>query len=134
VSSELVGYVKFPHVQQVFRLERERQNVKSGKIERETIYGITSAPEQRATPERLLEWARGHWAIENKEHYVRDMTFDEDRSQVRKRKRAWILAAMRNLALNLLRLAGATNIAEATRACAGRVERSLRLIGLPVSA
>jgi predicted transposase YbfD/YdcC len=44
------------------------------------VYGVTSLPPERATPARLLELVRGHWAIENKSHWVRDVTFDEDRS------------------------------------------------------
>lgn len=60
---------------------------------------------------------------------MRDVTFDEDRSQVRKGAAAQVMASLRNLAISLLRLAGATNIAAAVRTCAARVRRAVRLIG-----
>ena len=82
-----------------------------------------------ASPARLLALNRGHWGIENKVHRVRDVTFDEDRSQVRKGTAARAMASLRNLAISLLRLAGATNIAAAVRTCAARVRRVVRLIG-----
>ena len=78
----------------------------------------------------MLELVRGHWAIENRVHYVRDRTFDEDRSQVRKRAAPQLMASLRNLAISLLRLAGATNIAAALRHCSRHGRETRRLIGL----
>jgi hypothetical protein len=69
-------------------------------------------------------------AFENRLHHVRDMTYDEDRSQVRKGRRPHAMAPLRNLAISLLRLAGAESIAVATRHLARRPERPLRLLGL----
>jgi hypothetical protein len=94
------------------------------------LYGITSLPPAAASPARLLALHRGHWAIENKVHYVRDRTFDEDRSQVRKHGAPQAMASLRNLAISVLRLAGADNIAAALRFCARKVRRTLRLLGL----
>jgi hypothetical protein len=94
------------------------------------VYGITSLSPQQASPARLLALNRGHWAIENKLHWVRDVTFDEDRSQVRTGATAHAMATLRNLAITLLRLAGATNIAAALRQCARHLKDALRLIGL----
>ena len=70
--------------------------------------------------------------MENEVHYVRDRTWDEDRSQVRKRTAPQALACLRNLALSLLRLAGVAGagIAEAPRHCGRKVRTTLRLIGL----
>lgn len=82
------------------------------------------------SPARLLELARGHWGIENRLHWVRDVTFDEDRSQVRKLAGPRAMASLRNLAISLLRWAGAQNIAQAVRYCAARAERAMRLIGI----
>ena len=56
---------------------------KTGEVRSETVYGVTRLTSQRATPARVLELVRGHWPIENQSHWVRDVTFDEDRSQVR---------------------------------------------------
>lgn len=78
----------------------------------------------------MLAIVRGHWEIENRLHWVRDVTFDEDRSQVRKGAGAQVMALLRNLAITLLRLAGATYVARGLRFCAGNANRALRLIGL----
>ncbi len=63
-------------------------------------------------------------------HYVRDRTFDEDRSQVRKHGAPHAMASLRNLAISVLRLARADNIAAALRSCAHKVRLTLRLLGL----
>ena len=70
---------------------------------------------ERADARRLLGLLRGHWGIENKVHYVRDVTFDEDRSQVRTGSAPQVMATLRNTAISLLRLSGATSIAAALR-------------------
>lgn len=97
----------------------------------ETVYGVTSLSPDKADPARLLNLARGHWAIENRLHWVRDVTFDEDRSQIRKGKGAQIMASLRNTAISLLRMAGARYIAPALRVCARLGQGILRLIGIP---
>ena len=78
----------------------------------------------------IVTRVRGHWGIENRLHWVRDVTFDEDRSQVRKGAGAQAMAVLRNLAIGLLRRAGATNIAAALRHCVHHSETALRLIGI----
>jgi predicted transposase YbfD/YdcC len=93
-------------------------------------FGITSLSATKASAARLLKLRRGYWGIENRLHWVRDVTFDEDRSQVRKGAAVQAMAALRNLAIGLLRRAGATNIAAALRHCTYHVEKVLRLIGL----
>ena len=67
----LPGTVNFPHIAQIFRIERDREIRKSGKKSTEIAYGITSVPKDRGTPEKLLAWNRGHWSIENNNHRVR---------------------------------------------------------------
>ena len=74
------------------------------------VHGITSLTSDRADAARLLALVRGHWAIENGLHWVREVTFDEDRSQVRTGAAPQVLAALRNTAIGLFRLAGATAI------------------------
>jgi predicted transposase YbfD/YdcC len=76
---------------------------------------ITSLTGFAADPGLLARWIRGHWGIENRLHRVRDMTYDEDRSQVRTGHGPQVMAAFRNLAITTLRLSGATNIAAALR-------------------
>lgn len=104
------------------------------KKETEISFGITSLPKRKANRARLLELHRGHWTIENKIHWVRDAAFDEDRSQVRKRAGAQTMASLRNTSINLLRLAGANNIAKAARHCCRHPGTALRLTGLRVAA
>lgn len=97
----------------------------------ETRYAITSLPEDQAGPKRLLRLVRGHWAIENKLHYVRDVTLAEDASQVRTGHAPQVMAACRNFAIGLLHATGATNIAAALRRNAGRPASVLRWITTP---
>lgn len=129
------GYLDFPHVGQVFCIRRTTTDlqgnvVKGRKSTEETVYGLTSLPPHRGSPEQLLGYNRAHWEIENRLHHVRDMTYDEDRSQVRRGSRPHVMATLRNVAISLLRLAGAESIAAATRYLGRRIERPLRLLGL----
>ena len=115
---------------QVFELGRHVITKKTGKERVEVVYGVTSLRPERATPGRLLELVRGHWQIENKSHWVRDVTFDEDRSQVRCGNIPQIMAALRNTVIGLLRWAGQTNIAAACRRLAAQPAQALALIGI----
>jgi len=97
----------------------------------ETSYYVTSVAKDRCGASQLGAHVRGHWGIENKVHYVRDWTFDEDRHQMRapgSRPRA--LATLRNLAISLLRLAGAANIAASTRWVSRDATRAAALLGV----
>ena len=75
--------------------------------------------------ERLYALARGHWGIENRLHWVRDVTFDEDRSQVRTGNAPQVMATLRNTVISLLRLTGATSIAKALRHHARHPEQAI---------
>jgi DDE family transposase len=112
----------WPHVQQLYRLERHRTVSRRGRVQTsvDVTYGITSLPPARADARRLLQLTRGHWGIENRGHWVRDVTFDEDRSQVRTGGAPQLLAAARNLAIALLRRLGYANLAAARRRFAAR--------------
>jgi predicted transposase YbfD/YdcC len=79
----------------------------------------------QASPSQLTAITRGHWAIEDQLHWVRDNDFDEDRSQIRTGNGPRIMAALRNLVVSILRLAGARNIAAALRYHARRSSRPL---------
>jgi len=130
-SAELNDYVRFPYVAQVFVLQRETTEIVSQKSRSETVYGVTSLAGTLANPQRLLGLSRGQWSIENRLHWVRDVTFDEDRSRVRRGQGAQVMASVRNLVVSLLRMAGARSIPSALRHCA-RGDDSLifRLIGV----
>jgi predicted transposase YbfD/YdcC len=102
VSAEVVPHLDWPGAAQVARIERIRET--GGKVSRETAYIVTSLSAAEAGPERLLELTRTHWGIENRLHYVRDVTFNEDRCRARSGAR--VLAAIRNLVLHLIRARG----------------------------
>jgi predicted transposase YbfD/YdcC len=129
-SEALVGYSDWPALAQVFELGRHVLTQKTGKEQAEVVYGVTSLRPERATPDRLLDLVRGHWQIENKSHGVRDVTFDEDRSQVRCGNIPQVMVALRNTAIGLLRWAGHTNIAAACRRLAAQPAQALALIGI----
>ena len=129
-STELRDYLDFPYAAQVFALRREVTEIVSQKSRSETVYGLSSLSPARATPPRLLGLSRGHWTIENRLHWVRDVTFDEDRSRVRTGAGAQVMATVRNLTISLLRLAGARYIAPALRRCARSDSLALRFIGV----
>jgi len=130
VSTALQGYTDFPYLEQVFRVERSRTIVKTGKVEQETVYGITSLSSTKATPEKLLALVRGHWSIENSLHYIRDFTFDEDRSQVRTKAGPRVMAALRNLTIGMIRLTNTTNITKTLRFISRNPCRALEFMGL----
>jgi len=100
-----------------------------GKEEHEVAYGITSAPRHLADAATLLAFDRGHWGIENSSHYVRDVTFGEDASQIEKGHAPKILAGLRNGVITSLRAEGVTNIASALRKNALKVPRLLAKLG-----
>lgn len=82
------------------------------------------------TPEVFLQLNRGHWAIENKLHYVRDVTMGEDACRVRTGAAPQVLAAIRNSVIALARHAGWTNIAAALRHYAIKTAEALQIIGI----
>jgi predicted transposase YbfD/YdcC len=118
----------WPHVQQLYRVERRRIRQTTGETETEVTVGIASLPADQANAADLLAFARGHWGIENKTHYVRDVTFDEDRCQIRSGAAPQVFAACRNLAIALLRRWHCPNIAAALRTNAGRPYLAIHLV------
>jgi predicted transposase YbfD/YdcC len=129
-SDVLVGYSDWPGLAQVFSLARQSLIKKTGEVRAEVIAGVTSLDPERTTAARLLGLVRGHWSIENQSHGVRDVTFDEDRSQVRCGNIPQVMTTLRNTAIGLMRRAGDTNIAAACRRVAAQPALALRLIGI----
>jgi predicted transposase YbfD/YdcC len=125
-----VGWVQWPGAAQVFRVERTVVEKKSGRRRQETVYGITSLAAPQASAARLLELVRGHWQIENGSHWVRDVTFEEDRSCVRNGSLPQVMAALRNTVIGLLRTTGSTNIAASHRYYAAHPWQALTLLGI----
>lgn len=126
-SRALTDYVDWPGAAQVALLERTTW--RRGNKARQTRVLITSQG-PAVSPARLLTQARGHWAIENRLHWVRDATMGEDASPVRSGAAPRVLAGLRNAVLALLRRAGWSNIAAALRHYGWQPAAVLVLLGL----
>jgi predicted transposase YbfD/YdcC len=118
------AWIGFDGAAQVAQLRRTV--TKKGKKTVEVVYLITS--DRDAEPAVLAAWARGHWHIENKLHWVRDVTYQEDKSLVRTGNAPRVMATLRSLAISLLRLDGHTNVAAANRHHARDPQRTLKLL------
>jgi len=129
-SDKLKGYIDFPYAELVIRIDRTRIKVKTGEESNVCDYAITSLTKDQADDKMLLDIIRGHWTIENRVHYVRDMAFDEDRSQIRTGNGPRVMATIRNIVLSILRLLGVTNITECLRKNALNHSRIFRMLVL----
>jgi predicted transposase YbfD/YdcC len=126
------GYVEWPGVGQVLKRTCQRIMLKTGEVSEEVRYGIASLSWQEASAAQIEALWRGHWGIENKVHYVRDVSMGEDAGQVRMGQAPQALAALRNGLLTLLRSSGVTNIADALRHYAASLPDTLAFIGVPL--
>jgi predicted transposase YbfD/YdcC len=127
-TTRLTGVLDWPGVQQVTRLVRVTRH--QGQEVTEVEYGITSVPRADADAATLLAWRRGHWGIENRSHYVRDVTLGEDACPIQAGHAPQNLAALRNAVISLLRIQGAVNIAEAIRAYTWNPHRLFAMLGI----
>jgi predicted transposase YbfD/YdcC len=125
--------VDWPGVAQVMRRECERIELKSGKLTHEVSYGVTSLAPERADAARLEALWRGHWTIENRVHYVRDVSFGEDGGHAAAGNTAHALASVRNALLFLFRRAGWRFAPDALAHYGACVRRALTLVGLCVN-
>ena len=116
-----IGFAGAAQVAQV-----RRTVTKKGRKTVEVVYLITS--DSDAGPATLAAWIRGHWHIENKLHWVRDVTYQEDKSLVRTGNAPRVMATLRGLAISLLHLDGHANIAAANRHHARDPQRTLKLL------
>jgi predicted transposase YbfD/YdcC len=117
------AWIEFDGAAQVAQLRRTV--TKKGEKTVEVVYLITS--DRDVSPAVLAAWARGHWHIENKLHWVRDVTYQEDKSLVRTGNAPRVMATLRSLAISILRLDGHANIA-ANRHHARDPQRTLKLL------
>jgi predicted transposase YbfD/YdcC len=118
------AWIEFDGAAQVAQLRRTV--TKKGKKTVEVVYLITS--DRKADAATLAAWVRSHWHIENKLHWVRDVTYQEDKSLVRTGNAPRVMATLRSLAISILRLDGHANIAAANRHHARDPERTLKLL------
>jgi predicted transposase YbfD/YdcC len=132
VTASLADYLQSDWVgcEQVFRLTRERKI--NDVVESEVIVGITSLNREEAGPHELLRLIRDHWGIENGLHYVRDCTFREDASRIRKGSAPEVMASLRNIIIYLLNRLGHRSAAGATRHYVCHPNDSLNVLLHPI--
>jgi predicted transposase YbfD/YdcC len=130
VAPVKTGQTNFPYAAQFIKVLRSTTDLNGNNLSQDTAYFVSSLSSERADAGYLLESIRGHWSIENSLHWVRDVIFDEDRSQIRTGSAPRVFAAMRNLVISLLRLSGVKCIASGLRKLSWNVERALELIGV----
>lgn len=102
VSSQLKDFLDWPYQEQVFKLERRSIFTKTGEVQQQVVYGITSLTRQEVSPHRLLQLTRSYWGIENGLHYRRDVTLQEDHTRMTRKNAARVMACLNNLVLSLL--------------------------------
>ena len=128
-GAEWDGYANLHGRRQAVRIEREREILKTGKRSIEVAYSLTSLNADRAGPEELLALVRNHWHIENRLHYVRDFTYDEDRCRAYVRHMPRNLACLTNAAIAIVRSDGRFRyLPEANRHYAARAQDALAVI------
>jgi predicted transposase YbfD/YdcC len=128
VSSLLQDYLDWPEVAQVFKLERRFINLKTGEVDQEVRYGLTSLSHQKASPKCLLDIVRSAWGIENGLHYRRDVTFQEDATRMTRKSMGRAMATINNLVSSLLAIQGFQNFAQARRLYDARPQQALAII------
>ena len=109
------GYIQWPGLEQVFKLERKVTNLSTGVITVETAYGITSLAAQRGSAAALLEWTQHYWGIENGLHWRRDVTLGEDATRMADANQAQVMATLNNFIIALANKLGFRNLASAQR-------------------
>jgi predicted transposase YbfD/YdcC len=119
----------FPHVNQVFLVERTVTDLNGKSLSNVAILGVTSLTQQRGNPARIAAAVRGQWGIESL-HWIRDTIYREDDSTVRVKSGPRVMAALRNLAVGALRLFKRPDIAEATRWATRNTQRPFTILGL----
>jgi predicted transposase YbfD/YdcC len=119
----------FPHVSQVFLIERYVTDLQGRPVSAVAALGVASPEPGQAGPADLARYVREQWSIESL-HWIRDTLYQEDKSQVRTRSGPRAMAALRNLAIGALRMAGRTDITEATRWAARSMDRPFTILGL----
>jgi uncharacterized protein YdaU (DUF1376 family) len=109
------GFIDWPALQQVFKLDRKVICCQTGEISEETVYGITSLSPQSGSAQQILEWTRSYWGIENGLHYPRDKTLREDSIRMSNDKQAEVTAILNSFIVGLAKKLGFSNLASARR-------------------
>lgn len=123
VIPDEAGFIDWPGLQQVFKLERKVTHLATNQVTVETAYGITSLSPERGSASQMLEWTQSHWGIENGLHYRRDVTLLEDATRFSNGQAAQAMAVLNNFIVGLTNKLGLSNLASAQR----RFEATLTL-------
>ena len=124
-SSQLNDFLQWPFLQQVFQLERTTTLLKSGKTRHEVVYGITSLSAEQASPLELLTMLRSYWHIENRLHYPRDVSLQEDHTRFKHDTAAHCMAVINNLILAILAQTDLPFVPSARRFFAAHPDKAL---------
>jgi predicted transposase YbfD/YdcC len=119
------GFLDWPGVRQVFKLERHFTQQKTGEKSTEVVYGLTSCAPNMASAEDVLRWTRLYWGIENGLHYRRDVTLKEDATRISQPRLATVMATINNFVVGLSQKLGYDNLASARRVFNARIAAQL---------
>lgn len=114
-TTNLHGFIDWPGLAQVFKLERTVRDLSGAKISQETVYGITSCPQETHSADQLLTLIRSYWGIENGLHYRRDVTLEEDQTRVSHTRFASVIATINNFVVSMTQKLDFSNMASALR-------------------
>lgn len=124
------GQVRYPGAAQVFQIRRELFDCDGARRRKQLAHGLISLDAGRVDPAGVAALIRQHWHIENKLHYVRDVTFGEDANQAYRGNAAQVMATLRNLAISIINLARLGPIKRATQRLNRDPNQALALLGL----
>jgi predicted transposase YbfD/YdcC len=119
----------FPHVNQVWLIERYVTDTAGTSRFAVAALGVTSLTTARATPENIATYVREHWGIESP-HWLRDTVYHEDDSTARTRSGPRVMTALRNLTIGAYHLLGRRDITEATRWATRVMDRPFKILNL----
>lgn len=125
LMADETGFLDWPGVRQVFRLERQALHLPTGQRSNEVVYGLTSCDPHTASADQLLTWTRQYWGIENGLHYRRDVTLREDATRISRPTLARAIAAINNFLVGLAQKLGYSNLASARRTFNARIAAQL---------
>ncbi len=127
-SADVKGYVDWPALEQGLCLERRVIHLATGQISTERVYGLTSLAANQLALGNILQRWRGHWTIENRLHWVKDVVLKEDTCRVRPGQAPFILATLRNALVSCLHALGFDSITQARRHFALNFDQALAFI------
>jgi predicted transposase YbfD/YdcC len=122
-SDMLNDYVDFPFVGQVFAIQRNTTDKKTGKVSDELVYGISSHSVDSADAQQILKANRLHWGVES-HHYILDWNWNEDRCQISKGFGPENMTRLRRFATGLIKAKTKDSVASTIR----RLARNVRLV------